>query len=93
MRAKLCCDALEMALGRRGPVPGLIHHSDRGSQYVGGDYRKRIKKAGLTQSMHHKRECLDNAPMESLCLTEREAGASPAFQTAGSGEGCNLRVH
>ena len=50
MRAELCCDALEMALGRRGPVPGVIHHSGRGSQYAGGDYRKLIKKAGLTQS-------------------------------------------
>ena len=66
MRAELCCDALEMALGRRGPVPGLIHHSDRGSQYAGGDYRKLIKKAGLTQSMSRKGECLDNAPMESF---------------------------
>ena len=45
MRAELCCAALEMALGRRGPVPGLIHHSDRGGQYAGGDYRKLIKKA------------------------------------------------
>ena len=66
MRAELCCDALNMALGRRGPVPGLIHHSDRGSQYAGGDYRKLIKKAGLTQSMSRRGECLDNAPMESF---------------------------
>ncbi len=66
MRAELCCDALNMALGRRGPVPGLVHHSDRGSQYAGGDYRKLIKKAGLTQSMSRKGECLDNAPMESF---------------------------
>jgi putative transposase len=66
MRAKLCCDALEMALGRRGPVPGLIHHSDRGSQYAGADYRKLIKKAGLTQTMRRKGECLDNVPMESF---------------------------
>jgi putative transposase len=50
MRAELCCDALNMALGRRGSVPGLIHHSDRGSQYAGGDYCKLIKKAGITQS-------------------------------------------
>ena len=66
MRAELCCDALTMALGRRGPVPGLIHHSDRGSQYAGGEYRKLIKKAGLTQSMSRKGQCLDNAPMESF---------------------------
>ena len=45
---------------------GLIHHSDRGSQYAGGDYRKLIKKAKLTQSMSRKGECLDNAPMESF---------------------------
>ena len=66
MRAELCCDALTMALGRRGPVPGLIHHSDRGSQYAGTKYRKMIKKAELTQSMSRKGECLDNAPMESF---------------------------
>ena len=66
MRAELCCDALRMALGRRGPVLGLIHHSDRGSQYAGAKYRKLIKKAGLTQSMSRKGECLDNAPMESF---------------------------
>lgn len=66
MRAELCCDALNMALGRRGPVPGLVHHSDRGSQYAGTKYRKLIKKAGLTQSMSRKGECLDNAPMESF---------------------------
>ena len=51
IRAELCCAALEMALERRGQVPGLIHHSDRGSQYAGGDYRKLIKKTKITQSM------------------------------------------
>ena len=66
MRAELCCAALEMALGHRGPVQGLIHHSDRGGQYAGGDYRKLIKKAKLTQSMSRKGQCLDNAPMESF---------------------------
>ena len=45
---------LNMALGRRGPVPGLVHHSNRGSQYAGGNYRKLIKNAGLTQSMSRK---------------------------------------
>lgn len=48
MRAELCCDALTMAVGRRGPVTGLINHSDRGSQYAGGDYRKLTKKASIT---------------------------------------------
>ncbi|MDE0852548.1 DDE-type integrase/transposase/recombinase, partial [Yoonia sp.] len=42
IRAKLYCDALEMALGRRGPVPGLIHHSDRSSKYAGVLIKKLI---------------------------------------------------
>ena len=66
MRAELCCDALAMALDRRGPVPGLTHHSDRGSQYAGTKYRKLIRKMALTQSMSRKGECLDDAPMESF---------------------------
>jgi transposase InsO family protein len=66
MRAELCYEALKMALGRRGPVPGLINHSDRRSQYAGGKYRELIGKAHLTQSMSRKGECLDNAPMESF---------------------------
>ena len=55
-----------MALGRRGWAAGLIHHSDRGGKYTGGDYRKLIKKAKLSQSMSRKGQCLDNAPMESF---------------------------
>ncbi len=66
LRAELCCDALRMALDRRGPVPGLILHSDRGVQYASGDYRKIISRAKLVQSMSRKGECLDNAPMESF---------------------------
>jgi len=66
MRTELCCKALKMALGRSGLVPGLIHHSDRGSQYAGGRYRKLISKGGLTQFMSQKGECLDNALMESF---------------------------
>ena len=80
MRAELCCEALKMALGRRGPVPGLIHHSDRGSQYAGGKYRKLIGKAHLTQSMSRKGECLDNAPMESFFASlKKRIGAPPAL--------------
>jgi len=64
MRAELCCEALKMALGRRDPFTGLVHHSpsrdhgramtlravDRGSQYAGDTYRKALKSAGITQS-------------------------------------------
>ena len=66
LRSELCCDALNMALGRRGPVPGLIHHSDRGVQYAGGEYRKLIGSARIAQSMSRTGQCLDNAPMESF---------------------------
>ncbi|AHD08917.1 IS3 family transposase [Phaeobacter gallaeciensis] len=66
LRSELCCDALNMALGRRGPVPGLIHHSDRGVQYAGSEYRKLLGAARITQSMSRTGECLDNAPMESF---------------------------
>ncbi|WP_246100966.1 DDE-type integrase/transposase/recombinase, partial [Palleronia caenipelagi] len=64
--AQLCCHALRMALHRRGPVPGLIAHSDHGVQYASGDYRKIIRHAKLEQSMSRKGQCLDNAPMESF---------------------------
>ncbi|WP_185962215.1 DDE-type integrase/transposase/recombinase [Palleronia caenipelagi] len=66
LKAELCCDALWMALDRRGPLPGLILHSDCGMQYASGDYRKIIHRAKLIQSMSRKGECLDNAPMESF---------------------------
>ena len=66
LRSELCCDALNMALGRRGPVPGLIHHSDRGVQYAGSEYRALLGSAKIIQSMSRTGECLDNAPMESF---------------------------
>ncbi|MEM8554800.1 MAG: IS3 family transposase [Pseudomonadota bacterium] len=66
LRSELCCDALKMALGRRGPVPGLIHHSDRGVQYAGTEYRALLCAAKIIQSMSRTGQCLDNAPMESF---------------------------
>ena len=69
MRAELCCEALKMALACRGPVPGLVHHGDRGSQYAGEKYRKMLSRATITQSMSRKGQCLDNAPMESFFHT------------------------
>ena len=66
MRAELTIAALTMALQRRRPGPGLIHHSDRGSQYAAGDYRKILQAAAITPSMSRKANCWDNAPMESF---------------------------
>jgi putative transposase len=66
MRAELTIAALTMAIQRRRPGAGLIHHSDRGSQYAAGDYRKVLQAAAITQSMSRKGNCWDNAPMESF---------------------------
>ena len=65
MRAELTIAALTMAIQRQKPTPGLIHHSDRGSQYAAADYRKILNAAGMIQSMSRKGNCWDNAPMES----------------------------
>ena len=65
MRAELTIAALTMAIQRQKPPPGLIHHSDRGSQYAATDYRKVLDGAAMIQSMSRKGNCWDNAPMES----------------------------
>jgi putative transposase len=66
MRAELTIAALTMAIQRRRPAVGLVHHSDRGSQYAAGDYRDILQAATITQSMSRKANCWDNAPMESF---------------------------
>jgi putative transposase len=57
-------EALRMALGRRGPTTGLLHHSDRGSQYACHDYQRLLTTYGIRCSMSRKGECLDNAVAE-----------------------------
>ena len=66
MHAELTIAALTMAIQRRRPRAGLIHHSDRGSQYAAGAYREVLRAATITQSMSRKGNCWDNAPMESF---------------------------
>jgi len=58
--------ALAMACLNRSPEPGLLHHSDRGSQYASGDYQKQLKAHGIVCSMSRKGNCWDNAAMESF---------------------------
>ncbi|AHA63176.1 Transposase [Shigella dysenteriae 1617] len=55
-----------MALRSQRPPAGLIHHSDRGSQYCAYDYRVIQEQFGLKTSMSRKGNCYDNAPMESF---------------------------
>lgn len=64
LRAQLVQDALVMALWRRGPKPGLVHHSDRGSQYACKDYQELLETHGIRCSMSRKGDCWDNAVVE-----------------------------
>lgn len=66
MAQELTLQALEVALGWRDPGAGLVHHSDRGSQYAAKDYRAKLKARGIMVSMSRKGDCWDNAPMESV---------------------------
>jgi transposase InsO family protein len=65
----LCIRALDMALRRRCPDAGLIHHSDQGSTYASEDYQRELEKHGITCSMSRKGNCYDNAAMESWFST------------------------
>jgi transposase InsO family protein len=66
---ELTLDALKMAICNHPETKGIIHHSDRGSQYASHEYQKRLKDNGLICSMSRKGNCWDNAPMESFFHT------------------------
>ena len=57
MTKEFACRALKMAMSRRKPRKGLVHHSDRGSQYASNDYQELLKKAGMISSMSRKGNC------------------------------------
>jgi putative transposase len=69
MRTELVSDALQMALERRRPDPGLIYHSDQGSQFVSLAFGQQARAAGIAQSMGSKGDCFDNAVAESFFAT------------------------
>lgn len=89
MSRQLVCDALMMALWRRGFPRGVLFHSDRGSQYCSSDYQKMLKSFGFICSMSRKGNCWDNAVAESffhslkteLIYTERYATREIAKQS------------
>jgi putative transposase len=66
MTQALTAQALWKAVRNKRPAPGLIHHSDRGSQYCAHDYRQLIEQFTMRASMSRKGNCYDNAPMESF---------------------------
>jgi putative transposase len=85
MRESLVLAALQGAIALRQPRPGLIHHTDRGGQYAGVEYRKMLARAGMAQSMSRADNCYDNAFMESCfgtLKTELEMKAYPNAHAA-----------
>jgi transposase InsO family protein len=66
MTTELVVRALGQAVSARRPAPGLIHHSDRGSQYCSHEYQALPRGHGMRPSMSRKGNCYDNAPIESL---------------------------
>jgi len=69
MTAELVCEALDAAVEQRHPPPGLIFHSDRGSQYASRVFRRRLWRYRMRQSMSRKGNCWDNAVAESFFAT------------------------
>lgn len=81
LRAELVTKALEMALWRRDPTSGLIHHSDRGSQYSALSFGKRLEEAGAMPSMGRVGSALDNAMAESFVSTLKAEMDERLFDT------------
>lgn len=65
LHADIALDALDMAIKRQRPAPGLVHHSDRGVQYAADAYRQALAAAGITPSMSRKGNCLEFKPVRA----------------------------
>ena len=82
IEARLAVAALKVALKRRRPPPGLVHHSDRGSQYASGAYRQLLAAYGIVGSMSRRSNPYDNAKAESFMKTLKVEAVCPmAFET------------
>ncbi|MDQ3303457.1 MAG: IS3 family transposase, partial [Actinomycetota bacterium] len=82
LRTELVVDALRMAVWRRKPAPGLIHHSDHGVQYTSLSFSERLKEVGIQPSMGRTGTALDNAMAESFVSTlKAELVSRLAFPT------------
>ena len=92
--ADIVIDALTMAWFRRKPPPGLIHHSDRGSQYASQAFQARLNEYGMVCLMSRKGDCWDNAPTESFfnsLKNERVHGTRHSTRARGTGR--SVRLH
>jgi putative transposase len=72
--AELVKEALRMALLQRQPGAGLVHHSDRGSEYASTSYQLLLREQSIQVSMSKKGDCYDNAMIESFWATVKEEG-------------------
>jgi putative transposase len=83
-----------MALVRRHPEAGLLHHSDRGSQYTSSSYQALLAQRGIQVSMSGKGDCYDNAAMESFFSSLKGEWTDwHTSQTRKAGAAVDLRVH
>lgn len=79
LRSELVEEALKMALGRRFPLVGLLHHSDRGSQYTSQAVQALLREHAIQVSMSGVGNCYDNSPMESFFGTLKTECATYRF--------------
>jgi putative transposase len=88
--------AARMALSRLHPESGLLHHSDRGSQYTAADYRALLARCGIIVSMSRKADCYDNALMESFIGTfncSTKAGQGQYHRACSSSLSAHIRTY
>ena len=92
LKRSLAVEALRRAITNRDPAPGLVHHSDRGSQYCSVDYQAELRKRGLQISMSGKGNCYDNAMVETFFKTIKSELIWPvAWQTRQQAENAIAR--
>lgn len=87
VKTDLVLDALDQALWARSDPKGLIHHSDRGSQYLSIRYSERLAEAGIEPSVGSRGDSYDNALAETIKRSVQDRGDSPAWTLAPSGRG------
>jgi putative transposase len=88
LKAELVSDALKMAMQHRRPQAGLLHHSDRGSQYASREYQTLLAEHGIVVSMSRTGNCYDNAMMESFFATLKTECVDRCYDTREEARTC-----
>ena len=83
LQTELALEALQLALGRRVPAPGLVHHSDRGCQYAAEAYQRVLREHGIVCSMSRTGDCWDNAVTESFFATLKPSSSTASGPRGG----------